>query len=78
MIESKILKELETLPDFLQIEVLHYIEFLQDRYVKNSLSSRSQTTNQETEQRHGYGSMAGQLIMSVDFDEPLEDLEEYM
>jgi len=30
------------------------------------------------EKSHGYGSMAGQIIMSRDFDEPLEDLKEYM
>ncbi len=27
---------------------------------------------------HGYGNWAGQIIMSNDFDEPLEDLAEYM
>lgn len=30
------------------------------------------------EKKSGYGSLAGQIIMSDDFDEPLEDLQEYM
>jgi Protein of unknown function (DUF2281) len=30
------------------------------------------------EKSHGYGSWAGQIIMSDDFDEPLEDLKDYM
>ncbi|MEA5477596.1 DUF2281 domain-containing protein [Pseudanabaena galeata UHCC 0370] len=33
---------------------------------------------QPTKQQHGYGSWAGQIFMSSDFDEPLEELEEYM
>ena len=33
---------------------------------------------QPTKQQHGYGSLAGQIFMSSDFDEPLEELEEYM
>ncbi|MBF2088181.1 MAG: DUF2281 domain-containing protein [Synechococcales cyanobacterium K44_A2020_017] len=30
------------------------------------------------EKKYGYGSLAGKIIMSDDFDEPLEDLEDYM
>ena len=30
------------------------------------------------EKKYGYGSLAGKIIMSDDFDEPLEDLKEYM
>jgi hypothetical protein len=32
----------------------------------------------ETEEKYGYGSLAGKITMSDDFDEPLEDLQEYM
>jgi hypothetical protein len=32
----------------------------------------------EPEKKYGYGSLAGQIIMSDDFDEPLEDLQDYM
>lgn len=30
------------------------------------------------EKRYGYGSLAGKITMSDDFDEPLEDLKDYM
>ena len=30
------------------------------------------------EKKYGYGSLAGKIIMSDDFDEPLEDLKDYM
>lgn len=30
------------------------------------------------EQKYGYGSLAGKITMSDDFDEPLEDLKDYM
>lgn len=30
------------------------------------------------EKKYGYGSLAGQITMSDDFDEPLEDLKDYM
>lgn len=30
------------------------------------------------EKKYGYGSLAGKIIMSDDFDEPLEDLKGYM
>lgn len=30
------------------------------------------------EKNYGYGSLAGKMIISDDFDEPLEDLKDYM
>jgi hypothetical protein len=30
------------------------------------------------ELKYGYGSLAGKITMSDDFDEPLEDLKDYM
>lgn len=78
MIEPTFLEKLEALPDSLQTEVMHYIEFLFEKYVKNSPPSQPEAVEELTEKRHGYGSMAGQIIMSDDFDEPLEELEEYM
>jgi hypothetical protein len=76
--ESAIIKKLETLPESLQIEVLHYIEFLHDKYTKNSPSIPPESVEEPTEETHGYGSLAGKIIIADDFDEPLEELEEYM
>lgn len=37
------------------------------------------TASQEvSEKNYGYGSLSGKIIMADDFDEPLEDLKEYM
>lgn len=72
MIQPIILEKLEELPESLQTEVLHYIEFLSEKYAK------TKSSQQQVEQLHGYGSWSGQIVMSEDFDEPLEDLKEYM
>ena len=78
MVQPTILEKLEGLPESLQTEVLHYIEFLLEKHVKDKHTSQQELTKEEAEKRHGYGSMAGQIIMSDDFDEPLEELAEYM
>ncbi len=73
MIQPAILEKLETLPESLQTEVLHYIEFLAERYVEKPVESDSQT-----KKRGGLGILKGKIWMSEDFDEPLEDMKEYM
>jgi hypothetical protein len=60
------------MPNDLKTELLHYAEYLLNKYPK------IKTTDEQPEQPHGYGSWSGQIIMSDDFDEPLEDLQEYM
>ncbi|MGK7897597.1 MAG: DUF2281 domain-containing protein [Xenococcus sp. (in: cyanobacteria)] len=61
-----------SLPESLKIELLHYAEYLREKYPNDKQHQ------QKMETAHGYGSWAGQIIMSDDFDEPLEDLAEYM
>jgi hypothetical protein len=85
MIKPVILERLEALPESLQTEVLHYIEFLLQKHQKSRMKSLQELrqdlqglTKEEAEKRYGYGSMAGQILMSDDFDEPLEDLADYM
>jgi len=89
MIQSTLLEKLEVLPESLQTEVLHYVEFLLEKYRKNKPPSLlelrqelqqelAQLTPEEAEKRYGYGSLKGKIVMSDDFDEPLEDLAEYM
>lgn len=60
------------LPESLKTELLHYAEYLIEKYPNNKQSQESMEANQ------GYGSWSGKIIMSDDFDEPLEDLAEYM
>ncbi|MEM8603955.1 MAG: DUF2281 domain-containing protein [Cyanobacteria bacterium P01_H01_bin.121] len=73
MIQPMLLEKLEALPETLQTEVLHYIEFLSERYGEQS--SQADTSNQK---RGGLGILKGKIWMSEDFDEPLEDMKEYM
>lgn len=73
MIQPTLLEKLEALPESLQTEVLHYIEFLSERYGENPSESESQK-----KKRGGLGVLKGKIWMSDDFDEPLEDMKEYM
>ena len=65
-------KVLVNMPENLKIELLHYAESLLEKY------PNIKQVSEQTETNHGYGSWKGQIIISDDFDEPLEDLQEYM
>ncbi|MBD2772354.1 DUF2281 domain-containing protein [Iningainema tapete] len=71
-IELALWKVVISLPESLKRELLHYAEYLQEKYPNN------QQSQEKMETERGYGSWAGQIIISDDFDEPLEDLAEYM
>jgi len=74
MIQPVILEKLAELPESLQTEVLHYIEFLIEKQPKNS------TQEKPTKKRRVAGTMKGMFVLPLpdDFDEPLEDMKEYM
>lgn len=74
MIQPAILEKLAALPESLQTEVLHYIEFLSERY--STPNGESESPPQK--QRGGLGILKGKIRMSEDFDEPLEEMQEYM
>ncbi|RFP61367.1 MAG: DUF2281 domain-containing protein [Limnothrix sp. CACIAM 69d] len=69
--QSVIIKKFEKLPKPLQIEVLHYIEFLLEKYVQQTAASAP------TKKRKA-GLLKGKIWMADDFDAPLEDLRDYM
>ncbi|MGG6266541.1 type II toxin-antitoxin system VapB family antitoxin [Leptolyngbya sp. AN03gr2] len=71
MLETEILENLKQLPDPLQQEVLHYIEFLKARYT----APAPQPTQPKKRQA---GRLKGKIVLAEDFDAPLEDLKEYM
>lgn len=71
MSDTEILESLKQLPDSLQQEVLHYIEFLKARYA----TPEAQPTQPKKRQA---GRLKGKIIMAEDFDVPLEDLKDYM
>src|SRR4028118_510940 len=74
MIQPVILEKLAELPESLQTEVLHYIEFLIEKQAKNS------TQEKPTKKRRVAGTMKGMFVLPLpdDFDEPLEDIKEYI
>lgn len=71
-IDTDIFQTLVKMPESLKKEILHYAEYLLEKHAK------TESSQEQIDQTHGYGSWAGQIIMSDDFDEPLEDMKEYM
>ena len=64
MSEQLILEKVKKLPPTQKEQVLDFIEFLEQRYEKRP--------------RPAFGSGKGTFEMMPDFDEPLDDLKEYM
>ncbi|MDX2213502.1 MAG: DUF2281 domain-containing protein [Oculatellaceae cyanobacterium bins.114] len=80
-------KILKTLPEPLQIEALHYIEYLSSQYVHQDATQKSRSTEdgiiespeeEIPKKRGGFGVWQGKISMADDFDAPLEEFEEYM
>jgi Protein of unknown function (DUF2281) len=71
-IDLQIFQTVLKMPESLKQELLHYAKYLLEKYAK------TESSPEQLKQPHGYGSWAGQIVMSDDFDEPLEDLKEYM
>lgn len=71
-LDTEILQTIAKMPESLKKEILHYAEYLLEKHAK------TESSQAVVEQLHGYGSWAGQIVMSDDFDEPLGDLKEYM
>jgi hypothetical protein len=72
MLETTILENLEKLPESLKQEVLHYTEFLVEKYAKQSQEEQPQKKKRKA------GLLKGKIWMADDFDEPLEDFKDYM
>ena len=75
-IEAAILKNVEKLPESVKQAVFLYTEFLANHYIEE----KSEKTETPPEKRRLAGSMKGTFVLPLpdDFDEPLEDFEEYM
>ena len=65
MIQPVILEKSGELPESLQTEVLHYIEFLIEKQAKNS-------TQEKPTKRGGLGIWKNKICIANDCDEPLE------
>ena len=73
MVSPQLIATLEKLSPDLQTEILHYAEYLTTRQDPAPLAPESPPIINYRQA----GSLKG-IIMSPDFDEPLEDLKNYM
>jgi len=70
MLETIILEHLQQLPESLQQEVLHYTQFL--------LANHTQASLVPKKRQAGFLKGTFTLPLPDDFDEPLDELKEYM
>jgi len=80
-------ESLKQLPHSLQVEVFHYIEFLKSNYAKQSNTTVIQSLEpkhiedsevKQPKKRDGFGIWQGKILMSGDFNAPMEEFKEYM
>jgi hypothetical protein len=62
------------LPEPLQVEALHYVEYLTSRRVGAVSHIRN---HPETQKRNGFGILKGKVTIADDFDAPLEEFADY-
>ncbi len=70
MLQKLILQEIQLLPEFIQMEVFNFLLFVKNRHFEN--------TAQRQAKRPTFGCGSVKMIISKDFDEPLEDFKDYM
>ncbi len=68
MSDVELLKKVSALPEKLKDEVDNYIDFLLQKHTESDVPKKPLR----------FGMMKGTFVMSDDFDEPLDDLKEYM
>ena len=69
-LDNEVLKIFAKMPDALKIEVLHYAEYL----LSKGIEKPSIASDDIPEKKHRQaGAMAGMIVMSDDFDEPLSE-----
>lgn len=74
-LDEEVLKVVAIMPDALKIEILHYAEYLISKHSHNSEIS---VQLEKPKKKRQAGVLKGKIWMSDDFDEPLEEMKEYM
>ena len=77
-LETEILVTLGKLPDSLKQEVLHYAEFLAEKYTNKTIEDTSGIQSSQEKRRVGILKGTFALPLPDNFDEPLEDFRDYM
>lgn len=75
---KNIINKLESLPESMVSEVEDFIDFLKAKYSKNSLKPIEENKSIVKEPKSLYGAAKGLFILPKDFNEPLDDLKDYM
>ena len=70
--------KIELLPDHLKQQVLDYIDFLLSREVKRQQPPQQPSTPPSPPFKAGFGGAKGMIKLSPDWNEPLEDFQEYL
>ena len=73
-IDTEIAQTLQHMPENLKHELLHYAKYLIANHSEGSSSQQSETRKRRS------GILQGTFVLPLadDFDEPLEDFQEYM
>ena len=74
-VDEEVLKVFASMPYSLKLEVLHYAEYLISKHSRNS---ESVSQLEKPKKKRQAGLLKGKIWMSDDFDEPLEEMKEYM
>ena len=77
-LNDEVLKIFAKMPDSLKIEVLHYAEYLLNKGTEKSSGSTIASDDIPKKKYRQAGTMAGLIVMSDDFHEPLAEMQEYM
>ena len=77
-LNDEVLKIFAKMPDALKIEVLHYAEYLLNKGTEKSSGVAITSDDIPKKKYRQAGTMAGLIVMSYDFDEPLAEMQEYM
>lgn len=77
-LDDEVLKIFAKMPDVLKIEVLHYAEYLLHKETEKSSGGAIASDEIPKKKYRQAGTMAGLIVMSEDFDEPLAEMQEYM
>jgi len=77
-LDDEILKIFAKMPDTIKIEVLHYAEYLLNKGIEKSSGIAIASNDIPQKKYRQAGTMAGLIVISDDFDEPLAEMQEYM
>ena len=73
MVKDNLLRELNSLPEHLQLQVMDFVLFLKNAKIFGNVK---QPKVEQKKIKAGFGKY--KVTMSPDFDEPLEDFKDYM